>query len=781
APKTPLIAQLDVWLQDLEVLLEDLPDYRGQVRRAIEQLQSSEALVRNYSQARAKYVAAVRRLHGRIRFAGTAEVSGPDQVGMDRVFVLPRVAPVEERSRKDMSGRPADCLLREKDRRVVVLGAAGSGKTTLVECFALASTPDGGGMFSWAESLPELLPVVCRVRDLVREMDSSFATLWDYLRFRCGRAMGEAPQAGFLPWAKRQSGLLVLFDGLDEAGTPERRLEVVELISAFADTLSPRCRVLVTSRPHDYAGRRFPEDAWRHVELCEFDDPEIRTFVGGWAGVHVADRSEADARAAALWHRLENRKDILAMARNALLLTMMVRVHFGLGQLPDSRLQLYEKCAETLLKYWTEAKGLGESELDYYLKQKFLGCLAFDLQGEAGAGLDPDVSLKISRDSLRKRLDEFLKGECSSASVENVIDRLVKRDAILVSDGSEFSFVHRSFQEYFAAWWMKQEISPEKFREMLFDEKAGWNETLYLAVAQLDNRPRRAILLDLLANSRAELALGCVLAKAGEEPWLMSLTEFLSKYTLEGQEYEQTPATTIAGRADVIQVVEAIFRQRLDGRVLRAAVELADALHLGDLTESFFAEGAAFQQECKMVRVDDFLMDRFLVTNRDFERMVPGHRALRDRYSDSDEQPVIYVNWFEAGLFAAWRGCRLPTEGEWEKAASWDPAKEAKRTYPWGDEFDPSRCNTRESESGKTTPVRGYPSGASAYGCYDMAGNVWEWTDSVYQKGQPWRVLRGGSWDNYRSFAACAYRYNVHPFNRNNLIGFRCARTYVTL
>jgi formylglycine-generating enzyme required for sulfatase activity len=144
--------------------------------------------------------------------------------------------------------------------------------------------------------------------------------------------------------------------------------------------------------------------------------------------------------------------------------------------------------------------------------------------------------------------------------------------------------------------------------------------------------------------------------------------------------------------------------------------------------------------------------------------------------------PVVNVDWYDAWAYCRWRGGRLPTEQEWEKAASWDPKLKRKRVYPWGDDFAARFCNSNAPEDGfaQTCPVNEFPKGASAYGCYNMAGNVWEWSNSWHGAPGGARVLRGGSWSDDRAeYFRCAYRrsYGAPTYRRDD-IGFRCARTF---
>ena len=149
--------------------------------------------------------------------------------------------------------------------------------------------------------------------------------------------------------------------------------------------------------------------------------------------------------------------------------------------------------------------------------------------------------------------------------------------------------------------------------------------------------------------------------------------------------------------------------------------------------------------------------------------------------------PVVGVSWYEEWAYAKWAGKRLPTEPEWEKAARGVDGQE----YPWGDAFDSKRCNTVESKINSTTPVTRYETGKSPYGCYDMAGNVWEWTSTLYKPYYPYkaddgredpraegaRVLRGGSWYTDAGSARTSSRLRFVPDVRGYLIGFRCAKT----
>ena len=191
-----------------------------------------------------------------------------------------------------------------------------------------------------------------------------------------------------------------------------------------------------------------------------------------------------------------------------------------------------------------------------------------------------------------------------------------------------------------------------------------------------------------------------------------------------------------------------------------------------------------------------YYIDLYEVTNaeyRDYLRATGG--SSKDIWpggefpADLARHPVANVNWFEAKAYCEWRGKRLPTEAEWEKAARGTDG----RMYPWGNTMDVSRANIAESHIGHTTPVGSYPKGRSPYGLYDVAGNVWDWTEDWYKPypgnhepddnyGERYKVARGGGF-NKCTFYGCgshAPTFNrafFNPASRMETFGFRCARS----
>lgn len=170
------------------------------------------------------------------------------------------------------------------------------------------------------------------------------------------------------------------------------------------------------------------------------------------------------------------------------------------------------------------------------------------------------------------------------------------------------------------------------------------------------------------------------------------------------------------------------------------------------------------------VELPAFLIDKHEVTNRQFAKFNLDHKF---EPIDAD-LPATMVSQIDARNHCEALDKRLPTEQEWEKAARGTDG----RAYPWGNEFDPEAAVTSETEFGAHPPhpliVGSRAKGKSPYGALDMAGNVWEWTNS--NEGR-YFVLRGGSFFEDRSYATVTSRLLSIPNDSKDYVGFRCAKS----
>ncbi|TWT29469.1 formylglycine-generating enzyme family protein [Blastopirellula retiformator] len=224
-----------------------------------------------------------------------------------------------------------------------------------------------------------------------------------------------------------------------------------------------------------------------------------------------------------------------------------------------------------------------------------------------------------------------------------------------------------------------------------------------------------------------------------------------------------------------------------------------------------------------LVRVEAVYLDRFQVTNEEYQEFVdaggyeqmplwdpeiwpavldfvdqsglPGPRYWRNgRFIEGEERhPVVGVCWYEAAAYARWVGKRLPTDPEWIKAGAWPVplpgAEPIQRRFPWGESMDQGRANLWGCGPEHVVPVDQYAPGASVAGCHQLIGNVWEWTSSRFGAWRApgdqlvidsaMRSLRGGAYDTYFDHqASCDYQSGDKAIARKHNIGFRCAVSY---
>lgn len=207
--------------------------------------------------------------------------------------------------------------------------------------------------------------------------------------------------------------------------------------------------------------------------------------------------------------------------------------------------------------------------------------------------------------------------------------------------------------------------------------------------------------------------------------------------------------------------------------------------------------GGFDEQPPREIFLDAFEIDQYEVTNYQYAQFAAatGHRKAGppSRYAKNvgkmrgPNQPVVYVSWDDAQEYCRWKGKRLPTEAEWEKAMRGTDG----RLWPWGNVEQPNRANWARVNDGyaATAPVGTFKSDASPYGVMDGAGNVMEWVEDWYSEGYyrdspeknppspdygVYRVLRGGGYTTTGGDLRITSRSKMVPDFRDETIGFRC-------
>jgi iron(II)-dependent oxidoreductase len=215
--------------------------------------------------------------------------------------------------------------------------------------------------------------------------------------------------------------------------------------------------------------------------------------------------------------------------------------------------------------------------------------------------------------------------------------------------------------------------------------------------------------------------------------------------------------------------------------------------------------GNANERPAHAVYLDTYFISRYEIANRQYREFLastdhPQPFFWNDWRWNGDDYPVIGVSWEDANAFCRWLSkmtglnWRIPTEAEWEKAASWVEKDKLKRIYPWGDRFDEMRVNALGEEDGyeRSAPIDGFKEGVSPYGIYHFAGNVLEWCldwfENDYYTHSPsknpkgpkegiYKSVRGGDWKSEKLRIRNTVRKGDWPQMRYNYNGFRVVRT----
>jgi hypothetical protein len=393
---------------------------------------------------------------------------------------------------------------------------------------------------------------------------------------------------------------------------------------------------------------------------------------------------------------------------------------------------------------------------------------------------------------------------------------------ILQQTNRRWEYCHPSFQEFLTSRYLQSNDSwREIVRDKCGDEK--WHEAIKVLAGGVSGKE----LFDILIEEGAVMLAGNSLAEVGELPKEQDL---LIRQLLKYQCRETLPQFSQFRKVRVEEVIECndtaymdnllnrlLKREHRDSRILFSVLELVLAKHglnfhrlldmfdfeplrqldelkafldeinnlekEGRVTHKKFGEMVTipkgqfiYQDEVDeedQVILKEFSIMKYPVTNAIYQLFDPQYQNRYPKYSFDVDQPVIGINYYEAIIFSLWMGLRLPSEQEWEKAARGTDGK----TYPWGEPmgYEKGFANTCDFMMCQTNSVLELDQGMSPYGCFDMAGNVWEW---CIQKNASMhstqRIVRGGSWMNYLVHAKCVFRNSFDPAERHLAVGLRC-------
>jgi formylglycine-generating enzyme required for sulfatase activity/energy-coupling factor transporter ATP-binding protein EcfA2 len=533
---------------------------------------------------------------------------------------------------------------------------------------------------------------------------------------------------------------------------------------------------------------------------------------------------------------IEANPGVARLASNPLLLTIVALIKRQGVELPRSRIKLYDRYLETLIEAWNRASALdktpGRISMDYEATLEVLGPLALRVREEnPTAGL---VSARQLQDWLTEHYtgEQWgLKPGPAREKAREFLDSVRYYSNLLVERGEgQYGFIHLTFEEALAAYGLVSEGQIDRQRTLTRIQEhltdPAWRETILLSVGVAGLINRQPLVAGEIA--RSILKMQCDEKHQG-------YNILLAGACLE--DVGESGLGKVAANEIQNALMEAMQNRSLHPAVQRdAGFSLARTGWVpNDLDEWVPIPAGEFlygDDKRRMKIEQDFAIQKYPVTNLQFRRFMDDNGYDREELwsrdgwawrtgtydtqtTDEDYKrwlanrppekrhepyfwrdpkwnnllaPVVGVTWFEAEAYANWLteklGCetRLPTEYEWERAARGIEGRE----YAWGNTFDRNKVNCAafwkqddnadwafDMDEAGTSSVVQFKKGNTPDGIRDLSGNVWEWTNSWWDKEQVNRVVRGGSWFDPRRDVRCALRNGGLPDYFLSSIGFR--------
>lgn len=585
---------------------------------------------------------------------------------------------------------------------------------------------------------------------------------------------------------------VVLLDGLDEAPDRARRAMVVRLVENASGAYR-NCRFVVTTRPQSFEGLK----DFHPAQIEPLSPEAIETFLEHWCRKLYPDSPQlAQDHHNELTLALRERPEIQLMAQTPVMLTALAVVHYNERKLPEQRAELYS----AILKWLAEAREKRPGRLKVERCLELLRELALAMQDHPG-GRQVQVELGWAAEKLAGEFaDAPERGRFAQAM--RFLEEETADSGIIKQQGAHLLFAHLTFQEYLAALAIAGRGETAQRDLLLEDGKDGklflaeWREVALLLAGVLGMKQ---------GKEKVDGIVSAILNRTGPGlPKQARSAGLIGRMVRDLRPIDYQPRDP--AYAKLHEQVKAIFEPgRTRGIPLADRVAAAEALDQAPASHSrlltpgdkrywvkipggTFTIGGDREAHRSLpaarVTLDTFRIGKFPVTVWEYagylrDPACPGTGPPKDWDTQSLHPgwPVTGVAWDEARRYCQWASekwairCKLPTEQQWEAAAR----DAAGRIYPWGpEEPDEHRANFSELNVGAPTPVGMFPDGNTPDGVADMAGNVFEWTLSKFDKDTT--VLRGGCWDSLSRYLRAACRYGYEPEDWSDFIGFRCVR-----
>lgn len=474
------------------------------------------------------YLYDVTQWHGYVRFLGLPQLRDNPDLPLQELFVEPYIS--RSRGHLDLPSaewrevQPSLQAILENPR-LVLLGDPGSGKSTLINFVAGQLSQPRSNL--WQAALGPFIPIPMILRELKLDVNLTGDRLIEaFLAHPVAEKLRSSKELLYTILRAGQGYLLL--DGLDEIGNLEirksLRTAVLDLVDRF-----PTCRFLLTSRIVGYEEVPFHsmqsgyaeigsvesgnDNAWAELRyVAPFSDAQIEQFSFNWYSSREAISEIGESSARDLVAALHGSESTLRLARIPNLLTLMALIHRVQRRLPYGRVVLYDKIAEAYLESIDVFRGIHEVNYPLFQKRRWLSYVGFQMQhrrSEAAKSNDSGArgvrEVLVDQKTVQAWVMEAMQSSALGANSEAAsafLDYISRRSGLLLPRGEGlFAFTHLSFQEYFAACYLAEQVNSPRWlkgraapgtgpQELVsMSGKVEWRETLVLLFEILADRP----------------------------------------------------------------------------------------------------------------------------------------------------------------------------------------------------------------------------------------------------------------------------------------------------